>query len=301
MYEILFYLMNTSFAGNYHNGIIPESCFPYQADDIIPCDAKCPDWEEKLVPILDVGYLLLNGSIEDRDMIKTQIMQTGPVVTGMYANDDFIQWGSEHRDPNDYYPYHASTFISHVIAIVGWKDDSSIGRGGYWICKNSWGTEWGYEGFFNIEYESLNIANEITWPDYDPESFDWPPIAPTINGPSRGKIGEEYEYAFATMDPDGDDDVYYYIDWGDGTQSDWLGPYESGEEVTASHTWTSRGSYEIKVKAKDVNGAESEWSDPLPISMPKTYENPLWTLIERLFEWLERTFGREILPGIFNL
>jgi len=31
--------------------------------------------------------------------------------------------------------------------------------------------------------------------------------------------------------------------------SGWIGPYISGETVTANHTWNKRGSYEIKVKA----------------------------------------------------
>ncbi|MCD6108537.1 MAG: hypothetical protein J7J89_03585, partial [Thermoplasmata archaeon] len=57
-------------------------------------------------------------------------------------------------------------------------------------------------------------------------------------------------------------------DWGDGTNSGWLGPYNSGETVEASHSWSEKGEYSIKVKAKDINGLESEWSDPLVISMP---------------------------------
>jgi len=51
-------------------------------------------------------------------------------------------------------------------------------------------------------------------------------------------------------------------DWGDGSYSAWLGPFDSGEVISASHAW-SKGSYNIKVKAKDVLGAESNWSDPL--------------------------------------
>jgi len=50
--------------------------------------------------------------------------------------------------------------------------------------------------------------------------------------------------------------------------SGWIGPYVSGETVMANHTWSKRGSYEIKVKAMDEHGLVSEWSDPLPISMP---------------------------------
>jgi len=52
-------------------------------------------------------------------------------------------------------------------------------------------------------------------------------------------------------------------DWDDGTFSEWLGPFNSGEEVCAAHTWTEGGDYEVRVKAKDEHGAESNWSEPL--------------------------------------
>jgi len=91
----------------------------------------------------------------------------------------------------------------------------------------------------------------------------------TPDGPSSGGSGAEYTYSSSTRDLDGDS-VYYWFDWGDNTNSGWLGLYESGEIVTTSHIWDSRGSYEIRVKAKDSNGAQSEWSDPLPISMPRS-------------------------------
>ena len=87
-------------------------------------------------------------------------MQKGPVVAHMMVNRSsmsFDKWIITHHSPDDYFPYEFETKISHVVIIVGWKDDSSIGKGGYWICKNSWGPNWGYNGFFNIEYESLAI------------------------------------------------------------------------------------------------------------------------------------------------
>jgi hypothetical protein len=95
-----------------------------------------------------------------------------------------------------------------------------------------------------------------------------PPNTPNKpSGTNSGKIKKTYTYSTSTTDPDGDQ-VYYLWDWGDGSQSSWLGPYNSGATVNASHTWTVKGSYSIKVKAKDTHGAESNWSDPLPITMP---------------------------------
>ena len=58
-------------------------------------------------------------------------------------------------------------------------------------------------------------------------------------------------------------------DWGDGNTSGWLGPYASGAIATGTHTWTSRGIYPVKVKAKDIYGAESSWSTPLTVNIYK--------------------------------
>jgi len=89
-----------------------------------------------------------------------------------------------------------------------------------------------------------------------------PPDPPTITGPTIGTVGLEYEYTLETTDPEGED-VCYYVEWGDETNNGWIGPYASGEEVTVNHTWTSPDDYEIRAKAKDINDAESEWSEPL--------------------------------------
>ena len=127
---------------------------------------------------------------------------------------------------------------------------------------------------------------------------DNPPTTPTITGPTSGKVGEEYEYTFSTTDIDGDD-IYYWIEWGDGNIEEWIGPYKSGEEVTVAHTWEEKGSYTIKAKAKDVHDAESDWG-VLKVSMPKTYEKPLCALLEKIFEWIEQRFGRNAFLEIFN-
>lgn len=82
------------------------------------------------------------------------------------------------------------------------------------------------------------------------------------SGPSEGDVGIEYTFCIEFTDPE-EDNIYVMWDWGDGTFSGWLGPFNSGEEVCASHVWTAGGDYELRVKAKDEHGAESNWSDPL--------------------------------------
>ncbi len=80
---------------------------------------------------------------------------------------------------------------------------------------------------------------------------------PTISGPTSGGVGEELTYTFVSNDPE-EDNVSYYIDWGDGDKEGWLGPYKSGQEINESHSWDEEGEYEIKAKAKDY------WDDSFP-------------------------------------
>jgi len=86
-----------------------------------------------------------------------------------------------------------------------------------------------------------------------------PPIAPSITGPTNGTVGVPYNYTFATTDPDGGN-VYYCIDWGDSTPLEWIGPYESGEEITVNHSWVAENDYLIRCEAKDTYDSMSTWS-----------------------------------------
>jgi len=114
------------------------------------------------------------------------------------------------------------------------------------------------------------------------------PNTPTITGPASGKIKVAIDYNFTTIDPEGNQ-VSYFIEWGDGTDSGWIGPYASGDVVTKSHTWTKKGDYVIKAKAKDSNGAESGWGE-LSVNMPCSSNLPFMQLWERLFERFPHAF-----------
>lgn len=95
-----------------------------------------------------------------------------------------------------------------------------------------------------------------------------PPNKPILLGQTVGRVGESYVYNAVTTDPDGDQLEYWY-DWDDGQTSGWLGMYNSGENCEKSHRWDVEGDYNLKVKARDTYGTESEWSNPLSVSMPR--------------------------------
>ncbi|MDH7507372.1 MAG: hypothetical protein QHH15_06285, partial [Candidatus Thermoplasmatota archaeon] len=97
--------------------------------------------------------------------------------------------------------------------------------------------------------------------------YNKPPNIPVISGPVNGKPNIEYVYNITTTDPE-ENDVYFYLDWGDGNNTGWIGPYNSGEEISLNHKWSKKGIYVIKVKAKDIHEQESDWTF-LEIKIPK--------------------------------
>lgn len=118
-------------------------------------------------------------------------------------------------------------------------------------------------------------------------SDNMPPETPTINGPTIGNKGRKYKYVFCTDDTD-EDLLYYFIDWGDNTPGGWLGPYKSGHAMSTIHSWSNNGTYEIRIKSKDILGQESNWGI-LEVTMPRS---GLLTngLFMRLFERFPNAF-----------
>jgi len=115
-----------------------------------------------------------------------------------------------------------------------------------------------------------------------------PPAAPTLTGSVKGKPGVTYLYTFETTDPE-TDDVFYYIDWGDNTTTGWLGSYPSGVQKTASHSWSQKGTYIIKIKAKDTWGAESDWGT-LSVTIPCPSDIPGFSFLAWFFSKFPHAF-----------
>jgi hypothetical protein len=84
-----------------------------------------------------------------------------------------------------------------------------------------------------------------------------PEIPRRPNGPMDGVVGINYQYSTTTTDPEGDT-ISYLFDWGDGTDSGWTTP-------SSYHSWSTPGTYEVKVKAKDWD--ESDWSPILAVTI----------------------------------
>ncbi len=97
---------------------------------------------------------------------------------------------------------------------------------------------------------------------------NYPPNKPLINGQTSGIPGKEYEYEIYITDPEGDN-IDYCIDWDDGNNPEYTGTFSpSPLTIKINKSWDSKGTYSLRVKAKDINGAESNWG-VLDITIPK--------------------------------
>ena len=110
------------------------------------------------------GYYRIDK--RNTDLIKQAIMEYGSVGVSFYIDED------------NYLNYETAAYycneeknVNHAVTIVGWNDNYSKNNfhasirpsfDGAWIVKNSYGTEWGDEGYFYISYEDLSLDDFFT-------------------------------------------------------------------------------------------------------------------------------------------
>lgn len=94
-----------------------------------------------------------------------------------------------------------------------------------------------------------------------------PPATPsTPSGTTSGSTSTSYSYSTSATDPDGNQ-VKYTFDWGDNTSTTDTAFVNSGTSASASHSWSSAGTYSVKARATDNNGATSSWSTALTVTI----------------------------------
>ena len=126
------------------SGVTDEACYPYPSGLAKKdCSGLCSDAANRLLKI--TGFQDLTKKAAD---IKTWISGgKGPVSACFIVYQDFFSYKS-----GVYKHVSGNQAGGHCVTIVGYNDNP-----GYWICKNSWGTDWGDQGYFCIAYGECGI------------------------------------------------------------------------------------------------------------------------------------------------
>ena len=134
-------------------GAVSEACMPYESSVEPPCRI-----DECTILGSIADYYSVGNNVQ---LIKEAVLR-GPVATTFEVYYDFFYYESgcyEHEEgPGE---------GAHSVIIVGW-DDRMCGGEGAWICKNSWGEDWGMNGFFFIKYGTGNIGYNTSQLVYQP-------------------------------------------------------------------------------------------------------------------------------------
>lgn len=125
-------------------GVTFEAKWPYSPGNSNA--AKLPgDWEAHRAK--SSGLVNLTGNVAG---MKRHLNDHGPIAGCFLVYDDFFAYhGGVYR------PVSETCSGGHCVAIVGYDDSRRA-----WICKNSWGSEWGESGFFWIGYGECGLE---TW------------------------------------------------------------------------------------------------------------------------------------------
>lgn len=187
---------------------------------------------DQLQPVKHVQNVIMPEP-KDYDVIKRTVLQHGGVESSIYAantTSKLIYSYYYNREFNSYC-YNGTEQPNHEIVIIGWDDtypkenfNIEVEGDGAFICRNSWGDNFGENGNFYISYYDTNIG--------------------TTN------------IAYTKVENTDNYDNIYQAD-----QCGWVGQIGYGmEEAYFSNVYTSKGNESLEAVSFYATGKDTEYS-----------------------------------------
>jgi len=174
-----------------YNGVVEDSEFPYVAEDT-PCPAEFKaratdsrfDYSRKGVADSDGSLVHMLGGSESQiaqghtlgmqgwidiatnrlDLLKSALVERGPIGVSVTSSHAWHSYGSGILSEDD---CPAEPIVNHAVVLIGYGNDKSLNRR-YWHILNSWGSDWGEQGYGRIAM-SQDEDSRCGW-DTDPQA-----------------------------------------------------------------------------------------------------------------------------------
>ena len=139
------------------NPLMSEEDYPYAEKD-----GECAYEKEK--GLISAGGFTM---VEPNNPYQMQAaVELGPVTVAVDAGSTAFQFYK--RGVFDH-PERCGTDLNHAITVVGYSNLASSDEGPYWIVRNSWGDNWGEDGYIRIAIRDgdgvCGINMEVTFPN----------------------------------------------------------------------------------------------------------------------------------------
>ena len=128
--------------------------------------------------VQQVAFLPAREDASDNTAIKQSVMTYGAVAVSIYASDGMCgSYNDGFFNPStSAYYFYDYAYANHAVCVVGWDDNYAASNfatappgNGAFIVRNSWGTDWGDNGYFYVSYYDSVFAYDTNAVYYDAE------------------------------------------------------------------------------------------------------------------------------------